>query len=116
MIKGYSPTINLNDEKEYTLKIFRLVSLSEGVSYLLILSVTLGITSRDYVFPLGVVHGVLFIAYLMLSLNVSHKQNWSIVVWLLVFLASIVPFAFIIAELFFKKIENETEAPESSLH
>lgn len=96
------------------LKLFRLVSLLEGISYILILSVTLGIISREYVFPLGVTHGVLFIIYMMLSLNVSHKQHWSLVVWLLVFFASIVPFAFIIAELFLRKEagDNETTEPE----
>ncbi|WP_028469003.1 DUF3817 domain-containing protein [Neptunomonas japonica] len=97
------------------MKLFRLVSLSEGISYLLILSVTLGIISRDYVFPLGVVHGVLFIGYMLLSLNVSHRQNWSVLVWLLVFFASIVPFAFIIAELFLRKETSENEAPELTL-
>lgn len=91
------------------MKVFRLASLSEGITYLLILSVTLGIISRDYVFPLGVVHGILFIAYLMLSLNVSHKQNWSVVVWLLVFFASIVPFAFIAVEFFLRKELGEAE-------
>lgn len=97
------------------MKLFRLVSLSEGISYLLILSVTLGIISRDYVFPLGVVHGVLFIAYMMLSLNVSHKQKWSVVIWLLVFFASIIPFAFIAVEFFLRKKSGEAEVIEPSL-
>lgn len=102
-------------EKGIELKIFRLVSLSEGISYLLILSVTLGMISRDYVFPLGAAHGVLFIVYLMLSLNVSHKQSWSIVVWLLIFFASIVPFAFFAVELFLRKELVETDAVDPSL-
>jgi len=97
------------------LKLFRLISLSEGFSYLLILSVTLGIISRDYVFPLGVAHGVLFIAYMMLSLNVSHKQSWSVFVWLFVFFASIVPFAFIAVEFFLRKESAEVIAIEPSL-
>lgn len=97
------------------MKLFRLISLSEGISYLLILSVTLGIISRDYVFHLGVIHGVLFIAYMMLSLNVSHKQKWPVVVWLLVFIASIVPFAFLIVEFFLRKGAGEAIAIEPSL-
>lgn len=97
------------------MKIFRLASLLEGSSYLLILSVTLGIISRDFVFSLGIIHGVLFIAYLMLSLNVSHKQSWSVVVWLLVFFASIVPFAFIAVELFLRKELAKADGSESSL-
>jgi integral membrane protein len=98
------------------LKKFRLISLSEGISYLLILSVTLGIISRDYVFPLGVAHGILFVGYMMLSLNVSHKQNWSLVVWLLVFFAAIVPFAFIAVEFFLRKAVGEIDASNRSLH
>jgi integral membrane protein len=85
------------------LKAFRLVSLLEGLSYLLILSVTLGAVGREYVFPLGIGHGILFLVYIVFSLQTSHKQGWSVMVWLLVFLASIVPFAFIAVELFARK-------------
>ena len=94
------------------MKVFRLISLSEGISYLLILSVTLGVISREYVFPLGAAHGFLFIAYMMLSLNVSHRQGWSIAVWLLVFFASIVPFAFVAVELYMRKEQGDVEANE----
>ena len=86
---------------------FRLVSLLEGISYLLILSVTLGVISRDYVFYLGSLHGVLFIAYLVLSLHTSHKQSWPVITWLLVFLASIVPFAFIAVEFYIRQQLSE---------
>ncbi|WOH36421.1 DUF3817 domain-containing protein [Thalassotalea fonticola] len=91
------------------MKVFRLASLFEGISYLLILSITLGIISRDYVFYLGSLHGALFIAYLILSLHASHKRNWSVIVWLLVFLASIVPFAFIAVEFYIRKQLSEVE-------
>jgi len=93
------------------LKIFRLVSLLEGISYLVILSVTLEVISRDYVSILGITHGVLFIAYFILSLQVSHKQGWSVIIWLLVLLAAIVPFAFIAVDLYLKKqikVKEET--------
>ncbi len=89
------------------MKLFRLVSVLEGLSYLLILSVMLGFIGRDYVFPLGVAHGALFIGYLALSLYASHKNNWSVIVWLLVFLASIVPFAFMAVEIFLRKQLND---------
>ena len=85
------------------MKIFRLVSLLEGLSYLIILSVTAGLISRDFVFPLGMAHGLLFMVYLLASLQVSHKQGWSIFVWLLVFFASLVPFAFVLVELYLRK-------------
>ena len=96
------------------MKTFRLISLLEGISYLLILSVTLGIISRDHVFFLGVIHGVLFTVYLVLSLYAAHKRSWSVTVWLLVFLASIVPFAFIGVELFLRKEPRENSVQQPS--
>jgi len=94
------------------LKIFRIASVLEGISYFLILSVTVGFVSREYVFPLGAAHGCLFILYIYLSLQVSHKQGWSILVWFLVFLAAMVPFAFVVVEVYLRKqlIKNETSA------
>ena len=85
------------------LKSFRIVSVVEGLSFLMILCVTFGIISRDFVFYLGMFHGVLFIAYLVLSLFVTDKQGWSILIWLALFLAAVIPFAFIIVELLLRK-------------
>ncbi len=85
------------------LKFFRAVSVLEGCSYLAILSVTLGFVSRDFVSILGMTHGVLFMLYLMLSLSASHKQQWSVITLLLLFLASVVPFAFIPVEIFLSR-------------
>lgn len=92
------------------MKLFRIASVLEGLSYLLILSVSIGVTSREFVFPMGMAHGVLFILYLVLSLQVSHKKGWPVMVWLLVFLASIVPFAFIGVELFLRKTSRDVVA------
>lgn len=86
------------------LKIFRLISALEGLSYIVILSVSIGILSRDYVYNLGMIHGLLFTLYLLLSLQVSHKYKLPLIHWLLLFTASLVPFAFIPAELFLKKL------------
>lgn len=91
------------------LKVFRVVSLIEGISYLLILCVTLGVISRDYVFIIGMGHGVIFLLYFVLSLLASHLQNWSLGIWLMVFLASIIPFAFIPVEIFIKKELTKNE-------
>jgi len=85
------------------LKFFRLVSMLEGFSYLAILSVTLGFISRDFVSSLGMLHGVLFMVYLVVSLITSNRQQWSIVTYLALFIASLVPFAFIAVELFLSR-------------
>ncbi|MRX27973.1 DUF3817 domain-containing protein [Kangiella sp. HZ709] len=96
------------------MKYFRIISFVEGLSYLIILCVTFGLISRDYVFPLGAGHGALFILYLILSLQASHKQKWSIITWLLIFLASIVPFAFIVVDTFLKREILKDEAAQTN--
>jgi integral membrane protein len=63
--------------------------------------------SREFVFTLGMTHGVLFMLYLVLSLVVAQKQQWSVMVWLGVFLASIIPFAFVPLELYLKKSSDD---------
>ena len=84
-------------------KAFRAISIAEGVSYLVILSVTLDLISRDYVFSLGITHGALFLVYMLLSLSVSHQQGWPVIKWLAFFLAAICPFAFIAVEFYFQR-------------
>lgn len=85
------------------LKLFRIISLVEGLSYLVILCVTLGIISREFVYFLGMGHGILFLLYFVLSILASHKQTWSVVVWLMVLAAAVIPFAFIPVEIFIEK-------------
>ncbi|MFL0809433.1 MAG: DUF3817 domain-containing protein [Agarilytica sp.] len=91
------------------LKIFRVASLAEGTSYLLILSVTVGLVDRDFVYLIGMGHGVLFLSYFILSTLLSHKQGWSVIVWFLVLAAAVVPFAFIPVEVFLKKEYRKNE-------
>ena len=91
------------------LNIFRAASLLEGCSYLIILCVSLGLIDRDLVFAIGIAHGVLFLLYFVFSLLASHKQGWSVIAWLLVFLASIIPFAFVAVDFFVKKELREIE-------
>ena len=88
------------------LNVFRAISFLEGLSYLVILSVTFGVISREYVFALGMGHGILFVLYLLFSLIVSGKKGWSVVSWLALFLASLVPFAFIPVEIVLSKIDK----------
>ena len=98
------------------LKAFRTVSILEGISYLVILSVTLGLIDRAWVFSLGMAHGVLFVLYLSLSLIVSGKQKWSVLKWLILFFASIIPFAFMLVEVYLRKVDySEPPKPEMAI-
>jgi len=94
------------------LKLFRIASWLEGFSYLAILCVSLGLISREFVFPIGITHGVLFLLYFVFSLLASHKQGWSVLVWLVLLLAAIIPFAFLGVEIFLQKELRNTQKSE----
>jgi integral membrane protein len=89
------------------LNCFRAISILEGFSYLTILCVTVGLLNRDYVFHLGMIHGALFMLYLLLSLIVANIHRWSLKIFLPIFLASLIPFAFIPVEIFLSKAKNK---------
>lgn len=76
---------------------FRKLSLIEGLSLITLLFIAMPAKYQfgiaDVIWPVGMVHGVLWLAYVVLSLLVSHKQNWSVMFWLLVLFASVIPFA-----------------------
>lgn len=76
--------------------IFRLISYLEGISYLLILFVTMPL---KYLFAspepnkvIGMAHGVLFLLYIVLAFLVRPKKKWNIKTLIIVLLCSIVPF------------------------
>ena len=75
--------------------IFRKVAFAEGISYLL-LALTMPfkyifkITEPNYV--VGLAHGLLFVAYCLLLLNVWIKYNWKFNKAFFAFIVSIVPF------------------------
>jgi integral membrane protein len=79
---------------------FRLVALAEAVSYLALLVATIvkrGFEGPDYVSILGPIHGVLFLAYLLLALLVREEQGWTGWQTIIVIVASAVPFgAFVV--------------------
>ena len=78
------------------LNIFRKLSLIEGTSLIILLLIAMPATSPFGYFAIvwivAMPHGVLWLAYLTLSLTVSHTQNCSVIFWLPVLLASVIPF------------------------
>ena len=78
------------------IKLFRLITLLEGSSYLLLLFVAVPLKylmgDESYVKLLGMPHGVLFIAYIILSLVMRKKMNWNTTSFIIILLASIIPF------------------------
>lgn len=79
-----------------SLKVYRLIGLLEGVSYLLLLFVAVPLKYfADYnlgVKLLGMPHGVLFIAYIIYSFIIGEKYNWKFPHYFQAAIASILPF------------------------
>jgi len=84
------------------MKFFRLITILEGISYLLLLGVCMPL---KYVFdipeptyPVGLAHGVLFVMYCSLAVMAAVKSKWSFKNTILVLAASLLPVAPFIVE------------------
>lgn len=77
-------------------KTFRIVSVLEGVSYLLLLFIATPIKYLagidSYVKLLGMPHGILFIGYVILAIVLKYQLEWKSKMFIAVLAASIIPF------------------------
>jgi integral membrane protein len=86
----------------------RIVAFMEGCSYLLlgltmVLKYKFAIPQPNYI--VGLAHGILFILYIFLLLQVSFLFHWSIVKMFMAFLASLIPFGTFYADkVLFRKV------------
>ena len=75
---------------------FRIISLLEGISYILLLFVAVPIKyfggDEQYVKLLGMPHGLLFVGYIVLAYLIKDEMQWNRNNFLKVLLASIIPF------------------------
>ncbi len=74
------------------LKLFRIIAILEGVSYLLILFVAYILRIHEWVRPIGMTHGMLFISYVILTVLGMKVERWSGKTTAIVFVASLIPF------------------------
>ncbi|MFI2742228.1 DUF3817 domain-containing protein [Zhouia sp. PK063] len=78
------------------LKIFRLIAILEGISYLLLFGVSMPLKHIAKMpepnIIIGYCHGFLFVAYVILALFICKKFNWGIKRFLLLFIAALLPF------------------------
>ena len=78
------------------LNIFRTVALLEGVSFLLLLFIAVPVKystgNEAWVKALGMPHGVLFLAYLVLLFVFGSENKFRIKEYIICFLGSILPF------------------------
>ncbi len=95
---------------------FRLVAFLEGCSFLLFaitmpLKYMMGMPRPNYF--IGMAHGLLFMLYIVLLLQVSTEYKWPVKKILLAFIAALIPFGTFIAN---KKLyPEETQTDKVSL-
>ena len=87
--------------------IFRIVSYLEGISYLLLLFIGVPLKyfggNEILVKTLGMPHGLLFIAYILLAFFIKPEFKWNNREFILILIASIIPFGtFYVDRKFFK--------------
>ena len=87
----------------------RIVAFIEGCSYLLlgftmILKYKFAMPQPNYV--VGLAHGILFVLYILLLIQVSFLYRWNIFKMFMAFIASLVPFGTFYADkVLFRKLD-----------
>lgn len=89
--------------KNTALNRFRVISVSEGISYMILLFVAM---PMKYVLNMpwavkitGWAHGALFIVLVITLIDAMMKQKWSIIKAGMFFIASLIPFAAFLVEI-----------------
>jgi len=79
-----------------SIKIFKVVSFLEAVSFLLLLFIAMPLKyiwdMPEYVSVVGMAHGILFVLYLLGAYWMYEKLNWSLKVLGIVAICSVLPF------------------------
>lgn len=77
-------------------KLFKYIALLEGISLLLLLFFAMPMKYiyelPIYVKVIGMAHGLLFIAYIALAVMIKIEDKWTIKKFMIVCIASIIPF------------------------
>jgi len=93
------------------IKTLRVISYLEGISYISLLFIAVPIkyyaNDPSLVKLLGMPHGLLFVAFVILSLVNSKKYNWSFIKTIVVLISSIIPFGTFYVD--YKYFKNNVE-------
>ncbi len=80
------------------LRIFKLTAILEGISYILLFANMLLLKPsnlelyKQFLYPIGMSHGVLFVGYIGLAIILKKTMQWNYVSFLMILLASLLPF------------------------
>lgn len=93
-----------------SIKTLRIVGFMEGISFLLLLFIAMPLKyiwdNPILVKYVGMGHGILFIVFLAVLFVVCEKQKWSIKMFILGLIASILPFGPFVFDHKLKKVEQ----------
>lgn len=116
-IQGIFGTLKTNSVKSIcimNIKTLRLVGLLEGISFLLLLFIAMPVKymldNPILVKYVGMGHGVLFVLFLVVLFAVCEKQKWSLSMFVMGLIASILPFGPFLFDMKLKKLEQPAEA------
>ncbi len=97
------------------MKLFRIISLAEGVSWLLLFFVAMplkyGAGWTPGVFVMGRVHGALFVLFVLTLARAAIEADWSARQVARAFIASLIPFGAFWLE---RRLREEARAPHRS--
>ena len=89
------------------LKVFRATAILEGISYLMLFGITMPLKYwADILEPnqyVGYAHGFLFILYVVLAILVCQERKWGLKRFLVLFVASLLPFGTFYADKYYLK-------------
>ncbi len=80
------------------LRIFKLIAILEGISYILLFANMLLIKPtnvelyKQLLYPIGMSHGVLFVGYIGLAIILKKAMQWNFITFLIILMASLLPF------------------------
>lgn len=92
------------------IKIFKIIAFLEGISLLVLFTNMLVIKPmnidlyKTLLFPIGMAHGLLFLAYIVLATVLKFEKKWNFKKYFLICIASVLPFGTFYVE---KKYLNE---------
>jgi len=85
-----------NENKNPLISLFKITSFLEGLSYILLLFVGVPLKylagNNFLVKSLGMPHGLLFLAYIVIALVVRSRMKWDFKTTFIVLIASLLPF------------------------
>ena len=89
---------------------FRVAAIAEAVTYLALLAAVVlyrVLDGPDFIGFLGPVHGIVFLVYLVLVLQIRESQGWNLGQTIVVIVASAVPFGGFLVE---RRLVDDTDA------